>query len=48
MGQVRFGHRRRDDVGVRPCFINPRSTHADVEALVDTVIAIGDDLTASD
>lgn len=33
---------------LRPCFINPRSTHADVEALVDTVIAIGDDLTAPD
>lgn len=31
---------------LRPCFINPRSTMADVEAMVDAVVALGDDLTA--
>jgi aromatic-L-amino-acid decarboxylase len=29
---------------LRPCFINPRTKWEDVEALVDAVIAIGDDL----
>jgi len=32
-------------LAVRPCFINPRTQLADVDALVDAVIAIGDDLT---
>ena len=31
---------------IRPCFINPRTQLADVGALVDHVIAIGDELTA--
>lgn len=32
---------------LRPCFINPRTTQQDVEALVDAVIAIGDDLSSA-
>jgi aromatic-L-amino-acid decarboxylase len=33
---------------LRPCFINPRTSIADVDAFVDTVIALGDGLdTAS-
>ena len=32
---------------IRPCFINPRSTLADAEALVDEVLAVGRDLTAA-
>jgi len=31
---------------IRPCFINPRSTMADADALVDEVIAVGRELTA--
>src|SRR5215813_8515047 len=33
-------------LAIRPCFINPRTQLADVDALVDHVIAIGDELTA--
>jgi glutamate/tyrosine decarboxylase-like PLP-dependent enzyme len=29
---------------IRPCFINPRSTLADAEALVDEVLAVGQDI----
>jgi len=29
---------------IRPCFINPRTELADVDALVDNVVAIGDEL----
>lgn len=29
---------------LRPCFINPRTNWEDVEALVDAIVAIGDDL----
>ena len=32
---------------IRPCFINPRSTLADAEALVDEVLAVGQDLSAA-
>jgi aromatic-L-amino-acid decarboxylase len=31
---------------IRPCFINPRSTLADADALVDEVLAVGDRLVA--
>jgi len=31
---------------IRPCFINARTTLADVDAFVDTVVRFGDDLTA--
>ncbi|MGH3735783.1 MAG: pyridoxal phosphate-dependent decarboxylase family protein [Micromonosporaceae bacterium] len=34
-------------LAIRPCFINPHTELAHVDALVDNVIAIGDDLTAS-
>ncbi|MDF1597047.1 MAG: pyridoxal-dependent decarboxylase [Acidimicrobiia bacterium] len=30
---------------IRPCFINPRTTWADVDGFVDAVVAIGDELT---
>jgi aromatic-L-amino-acid decarboxylase len=33
-------------LAIRPCFINPRARLADADALVDQVIAIGDELTA--
>jgi aromatic-L-amino-acid/L-tryptophan decarboxylase len=33
-------------LAIRPCFINPRTRPADVDALVDHTIAIGDELTA--
>ena len=32
-------------LAIRPCFINPRTTLADVDAIVDNVIALGDELT---
>lgn len=32
---------------IRPCFINPRSTFADADALVDEVLAVGRDLAAA-
>jgi glutamate/tyrosine decarboxylase-like PLP-dependent enzyme len=32
-------------LAIRPCFINPHTRLADVDALVDHVIAIGDELT---
>ena len=32
-------------LAIRPCFINPRTRLADVDALVDHVTAIGDELT---
>jgi aromatic-L-amino-acid/L-tryptophan decarboxylase len=32
---------------IRPCFINPRSTSADADALVDEVLAVGGDLAAA-
>jgi len=32
---------------IRPCFINPRSTRADADALVDEVLAVGQGLTAA-
>jgi glutamate/tyrosine decarboxylase-like PLP-dependent enzyme len=31
---------------IRPCFINPRATLADADALVDEVLAVGRDLAA--
>ncbi len=31
---------------LRPCFINARTTLADVDAFVDTVVRFGDELTA--
>jgi aromatic-L-amino-acid decarboxylase len=31
---------------IRPCFINPRSTLADADALVDEVLAVGRELAA--
>ena len=34
-------------LGLRPCFINPRTSLADVDAFVDTVIALGDGLETS-
>ena len=32
---------------IRPCFINPRSTLADADALVDEVLAVGQGLSAA-
>jgi len=32
---------------IRPCFINPRGTLADADALVDEVLAVGRDLAAA-
>lgn len=32
---------------IRPCFINPRQTMADVDGLVDAVVRIGDELTGA-
>ena len=32
-------------LAIRPCFINPHTRLADVDALVDHVITIGDELT---
>jgi aromatic-L-amino-acid/L-tryptophan decarboxylase len=32
-------------LAIRPCFINPRTRLADVDALVDHVTTIGDQLT---
>jgi aromatic-L-amino-acid decarboxylase len=34
-------------LAIRPCFINPRSTLADADALVDEVLAVGKDLAAA-
>ena len=34
-------------LAIRPCFINPRTSLADVDALVDHVITIGDELTGT-
>jgi glutamate/tyrosine decarboxylase-like PLP-dependent enzyme len=34
-------------LAIRPCFINPHTQPADVDALVDHVIAIGDELTGA-
>jgi hypothetical protein len=31
---------------IRPCFINPRSTLADADALVDEALAVAADLVA--
>jgi len=31
---------------IRPCFVNPRTTLADADALVDEVLAVGRKLTA--
>ena len=31
---------------IRPCFINPRTTLADADALVDEVLAVGRELSA--
>jgi aromatic-L-amino-acid decarboxylase len=31
---------------IRPCYINPRTTIAEVDGMVDQVLAIGDDLTS--
>lgn len=33
---------------IRPCFINPRSTRADADALVDEVLAVGEGFAAAD
>lgn len=33
---------------LRPCFINARTTQADVDLLVDTVVRLGDEITAQD
>ncbi|HEY0690922.1 MAG TPA: pyridoxal-dependent decarboxylase [Kribbella sp.] len=33
-------------LAIRPCFINPRTTLTDADALVDNVITLGDQLTA--
>jgi len=32
-------------LAIRPCYINPRTSEADVDELVQTVLALGDDLT---
>lgn len=32
-------------VAIRPCFINPRTTEADVRGMVDAILAFGDELT---
>lgn len=37
----------RGVLAIRPCFINPRTTIREVDGLVDAVVRIGDDLTAS-
>ena len=34
-------------LAIRPCFINPRTTGAEVDALVDAVIRIGDELAGA-
>ena len=34
-------------LAIRPCFINPRTTWAEVDGLVDAVVRIGDELTAA-
>ena len=34
-------------LAIRPCFINPHTSLADVDALVDHVITIGDELTGT-
>jgi hypothetical protein len=34
-------------LAIRPCFINPHTQLADVDALVDHVITIGDELTGT-
>jgi aromatic-L-amino-acid decarboxylase len=34
----------RGQFALRPCFINPRTSMSDVDAFVDTVIALGDTL----
>ena len=31
---------------LRPCFINARTSTADVEAFLDTVVRLGDEITA--
>jgi len=36
----------RGRVVVRPCFINPRSTDDDVDAMVAAVVRIGDELVS--
>jgi hypothetical protein len=33
---------------IRPCFINPRTTLADADALVDEVLTVGRELAAPD
>ncbi len=35
-----------DSRGLRPCFINARTTLADVDAFIDMVVRFGDELTA--
>jgi aromatic-L-amino-acid decarboxylase len=40
--------RVRGRFAIRPCFINPRSTLADADALVDEVLAVGGRLAAED
>lgn len=37
--------RVRNKLAIRPCFIGPRSTLADADALVDEVLAVGQELT---
>src|SRR5215470_20347748 len=37
----------KGQLAIRPCFINPHTQLADVDALVDHVAAIGDELTAT-
>jgi aromatic-L-amino-acid decarboxylase len=32
-------------IAIRPCFINPRTTQADVDGMVDAVLSIGSELT---
>ena len=32
---------------IRPCFINPHTTVADVDGLVDAVVRFGDDITGA-
>jgi len=39
--------RVRGSFAIRPCFINPRTTLADADALVDEVLAVGRELAAS-
>jgi hypothetical protein len=38
--------RVRGRFAIRPCFINPRSTLADADALVDEALAVAADLVA--